>query len=68
MYSINGQLNKDKSFDWNYFSNDFTNHVGPGENILTKALVKKFRQATEYVQSVGLSDCANYNQAGQETE
>jgi len=75
MYSINGQLHADYDgtpnahSDWNFFENDFTNHhVGPATSTSVKALVYKFSGATKYVESVGLSNCAKYDEAGKETE
>jgi len=75
MYSINGQYHADYDgtpnghSDWNFFENSFTNHhVGPADNTKTKALVYKFTSATPWVQSVGLSDCAKYDEAGKTDE
>lgn len=44
MYSVNGQPN-----DWNFFSNDFTNHIGSAKTVALKALAKKFSTATDYI-------------------
>jgi len=72
MFSINGQFrgtHEKPLSDWNFFDNNFTNHhVGPADNAKVKALVYKFSGATNYVESVGLSNCAKYDEAGKETE
>lgn len=61
MWSVAGQPN-----DWNFFSNDFFNHIvaGPPDNIALAALSKKFSTATDYIQQVGLSDFAEFDQSG----
>jgi len=70
MYSVNGQYHADYDgtpnghADWNFFENSFTNHIGPATTTATKALALKFSTATNYIQSVGLSDCAKYDEAG----
>lgn len=53
MFSVNGQPG-----DWNFFSNDFNNHVGAATDIKTKALAVKFATETYFVQEVGLSEMA----------
>jgi len=75
MYSINGQYHADYNGnpnvwpDYNFFENSFTNHhVGPAKNLKVAALVKKFTSATPWVQSVGISDCAKYDEAGKTDE
>jgi len=57
MYSVNGQES------WNFFANDFTNHVGPGGLDLVPLEIK-FSEATNYVAEVALSDFARYGQSG----
>ena len=54
MYSVNG--NPDNN--WNFFSQDFTTHVGPGETTQTKLLLKKFSSLSDMIQEIGLSDWA----------
>jgi len=54
MYSVNGQDS------WNFFHNDFSNHIGPVESLKLKALGAKFATATDYIQAVGLSDWAQF--------
>merc|ERR1712018_1108930 len=53
MYSVNGQES------WNFFKNDFTNHLGPGGLDLVPLEIK-FSEATNYISEVGLSDWATY--------
>jgi hypothetical protein len=64
MWSVEGQPG-----DWNFFSNDFFTHIQPAP--LTGALgllAKKFSTATDFIQEVGLSDFAGFDQSGhQET-
>ena len=57
MYSVNGQDS------WNFFKNDFTTHIGPGDLDLL-ALFVKFSEATNYVQQVALSDWGRYGPDG----
>merc|ERR1711936_503544 len=57
MYSVNGQDS------WNFFKNDFTNHIGA----LGAALIPlevKFSEATNYISECGLSDWASYGEDG----
>lgn len=51
MYSVNGTPD-----DWNFFSKDFTNHIGGADSAALKALSAKFATQTKYIQQVGLSD------------
>ena len=57
MYSVNGQDS------WNFFKNDFTNHIGPGGLDLVPLEIK-FSEATNYISEVGLSDWASYGEDG----
>merc|ERR1712038_1171499 len=57
MYSVNGQES------WNFFENDFTNHIGPG-GIELVPLEVKFLEATNYISEVALSDFARYGESG----
>lgn len=59
MYSVNGQ-----PYDWNFFSKDFSNHVGPAEGVQIKSLAAKFATYTPYVQYVGLSDMGAIDEKG----
>lgn len=52
MYSVDGQES------WNYFANDFTNHIPAIQSISLLPLAAKFNTATDYIQAVGLSDWA----------
>lgn len=63
MYSVNGQPN-----DWNFFSKDFSNHIGGAEGIALNLLAAKFATETPYIQQVGLSNMGQIDQSGtQET-
>jgi hypothetical protein len=57
MYGVDGQES------WNFFKNDFTNHIPAGGAALLP-LSLKFAEATMYIQQVALSDWANYDEAG----
>lgn len=52
MYSVDGQDS------WDFFANDFTNHIGAVKSLTLKPVAAKFSTATDYVQAVGLSDWA----------
>ena len=58
MFSVNGQSS------WNFFKNDFSNHVESGIGFALKALALKFSSATDYVQTMGLRDLAIINEKG----
>lgn len=62
MYGVNGTPD-----DWNFFSKDFKNHIAPADGAALKAVAFKFSYATDWIQSVGLSDMAKYDEAGNET-
>ena len=49
--------------NWNFFGNDFTTHIPPAKGALL-VLATKFATYTNFIQSVGMSDFARYNQAG----
>lgn len=57
MYSVDGQ------HGWDFFKNDFTNHIPAGSKALW-LLEKKFATVTHFIQEVGLSDMAGYKQDG----
>jgi len=60
MISIAGQPG-----EWNYFANDFSNHIPwPGSSLPILALSKKFSQETDMIQAVGLSNMAQFDEAG----
>lgn len=44
MFGVEGQKN-----DWNFFSHDFTTHIGGAKSVQTKALGFKFHFATDYI-------------------
>lgn len=58
MYSVDGQES------WNFFKNDFSNHVPPGSPLLVPLEIK-FSEATKYVSEVGLSDWSFYGEDGE---
>ncbi|CDW78959.1 UNKNOWN [Stylonychia lemnae] len=58
MYSVNGAKS------WNFFRMDFTNHIPDAEGVALTLVAKKFETATPFVQYVGLSDIASYEQDG----
>ncbi|CDW91794.1 UNKNOWN [Stylonychia lemnae] len=47
---------------WNFFKNDFSNHVGVAPGIVGT----KFRTVTQYINHIGISDMARYNEKGQD--
>merc|ERR1712059_108491 len=60
MYSVNGQKS------WNFFKNDFSNHIGRPSGMALRILSGKFEGASNNVQQVGLSDFARYGEDGAE--
>jgi len=50
MWGVNGQNS------WNFFKNDFSNHIPAASGVALKALALKFSSATKYVQTMGLRD------------
>jgi len=63
MYSVNGQPD-----EWNFFANDFTNHIGAAGGTALKLVAAKFATETKYIQEVGLSDWGMYDQDGNKEE
>jgi hypothetical protein len=61
MWGVDGQPG-----DWNFFSNHFFTHIGAPSpsNVALAALSKKFSTATDFIQEVGLSDFAGFDQSG----
>eukprot|EP00092_Neocalanus_flemingeri_P009099 GFUD01009797.1.p1 GENE.GFUD01009797.1~~GFUD01009797.1.p1 ORF type:complete len:342 (+),score=108.83 GFUD01009797.1:89-1114(+) len=57
MYSVDGQDS------WNFFLNDFTNHIGPGGLELVPLEIK-FSEATNYISEVALRDWAQNGEDG----
>ena len=57
MYSVDGQDS------WNFFKNNFTNHIAAGSLALLPVSVK-FSKATNYIQQVGLSEWASHAEDG----
>ena len=52
MYSVDGQPS------WNFFLNDFSNHIPDITSLSLKVVGEKFSTASDFIQSVGLSDWA----------
>lgn len=61
MFSVEGTPG-----DWNFFSKDFTTVIGSSDDLALKALSFKFSSATDWIQVVGLSDMARYQENGKE--
>jgi len=57
MFSVDGQDG------WNFFQNDFWNHIGPGGLELVPLEIK-FSEATNYISEVALSDWGRYGESG----
>jgi len=57
MYSVDGQDS------WNFFKNDFSNHIAPAGPALIP-LAMKFSTATTFIQQVGLSDFGEFGESG----
>ena len=60
MYGVNGQPS------WNFFKNDFSNHIAKAGGIALMLLEKKFSEATPYTSQMGLKDMATYGQDGKD--
>jgi len=59
MFSVDGQPG-----DWNIFANEFKNWISFPSSTATKVLGHKFSEATDLIQTVGLSDWGQVDQAG----
>jgi len=59
MFGVDGQPS------WNFFANDFTNHIPAAGDQALVLLADKFATATPYVQQVGLSDWGEKGEDGQ---
>jgi hypothetical protein len=57
-------LNSLDASTFNFFALNMSNHIGAPASVATKALVKKFQQASQCAPQVGLSDLAAYAQSG----
>jgi len=62
MYGVNG------ADSWNFFKMDFSNHIGSAQGVALNLVAKKFATATPFVQYVGLSDIATYDQFGKKVD
>jgi len=60
MFAVDGQDN------WNFFANDWSNHIPAPVSKAFIPLGIKFHTATDFIQAVGLSDMAKYDQTGAE--
>ncbi|CDW86121.1 UNKNOWN [Stylonychia lemnae] len=60
MYGVDG------ANTWNFFRQDFSNHIPDPISVPQQILGKKFATATPYIQYVGLSDIASYDQHGKQ--
>jgi len=60
MFSVEGQDS------WNFFKNDFSNHIARTDDLGLVLVAKKFSTGTPFVQYVGLSDFAKIGQDGKE--
>lgn len=56
MFDVAGQPD-----DWNFFSNDFVNHIPAASGVALNLLGAKFASYTNFIQEVGLSDFARFN-------
>jgi len=61
MYSVDGQQS------WNFFKNDFSNHIPKISFAKTATLGLKFATATRNIRQVGISDWGKYGENGVET-
>ena len=62
MLSVDGQAS------WNFFENDWRNHIPFSDDKTKWPLAQKFATATPWIQTVGLSDYAEYDQTGKRFE
>ena len=58
MYSVDGQ----DSLNW--FAHDFSNHTPTPRDVFFKLLGARFETASDYIQTVGLSEMASVDQEG----
>jgi len=61
MFSLDGQKS------WNFFKNDFANHVGATSSFALRLLGLKFSTVTDYIQTIGLKDLAVVECNGQKS-
>jgi len=59
MYSVNGQGS------WNFFKNDFSNHIPDATGVALTLLAQKFSTATPWIQTIGLKPLAEWTQKGE---
>jgi len=58
MFGVDGQP------EWNFFKNNFSNHIPPLASAALVPLGMKFAEATKNIGQVGLSDMASYGEDG----
>jgi len=58
MFGVNGQNS------WNFFKNEFSNHIAKADGIALQLLEKKFSEATPFTSQMGLKDMATYGEDG----
>jgi len=63
LYSVNGN----PEGDWNFFSQDLSNHIPAPTGTALGLLGDKFATFTTYIQEVGLSNYSDYDQDGNKT-
>jgi len=61
MFGVNGQPS------WNFFKNNFSNHIPAAGGLQLKSLALKFSSATSWIQTMGLRDNALINCDGKVT-
>ncbi len=55
MFSVDGQDS------WNFFANDFSNHIPTSTSLSLAPVALKFSTVTPWIQTVGLSNWAQHN-------
>lgn len=59
-------LGVDGQDDLNFFQNDWSNHIPTPTDMALVPLALRFKTATEWIQTVGMSDFAKFDQEGNE--
>lgn len=62
MFSVDGQANL------NFFANDWSNHIPDPHSAALIPLELRFKTATKWIQTVGLSEMASFTQGGVKEE
>ena len=50
--------------NWDFFMHDWSNHIPDIQSSFLTSLANKFHEASEYIQAMGLSDMAEWDQHG----